>query len=594
MFQSMAKPAASLLAGVTEAVLGAGSMIRTEFHRSGGPRVQGGKATIDIEVEQLLQRRLLALRACNFLGEETAPDGELADEAWVVDPQDGTSEFLRGRRGSAVSVALLRAGRPVLGVVHAPLAPDDDGDLIAWAEGAALTRNGRGVRPSGGNRPPLVALNADAADHERGNRERLPGLRVRALPSPAYRLALTAAGEVDAGISLTRGLAPWDIAGGHALLTGAGMILTDGSGRAIDYDRRSFDGCIGGPAPMVERILASPPRRSPGEPCRPAQPRRRVADAAMLSRAQGCLLGQIAGDALGSAVEFRTAADIRRSHPRGVTTLEDGGTWDLIAGQPTDDGELALALARTLVARGGFDAAEVGGAYVAWSRSGPFDIGGTTADGIAAIATGRPLRSESQSNGALMRVSPIGLLAAGDRATAARLAADDARLTHPHPVCQSASAALAAAIAVGVKGGEADEMSAAAHAAAEAEAVRERLVAARTRPPDDYQRQMGWVLTALHNAFYWLMRGAPLAEAVVATVARGGDTDTNGAVCGALLGSLQGREAVPLQWRNAVLTCRPVRAAGVRHPRPPAYWPDDVLDLAEALLVAASCRSGDR
>ena len=75
---------------------------------------------------------------------------------------------------------------------------------------------------------------------------------------------------------------------------------------------------------------------------------------------------------------------------------------------------------------------------------------------------------------------------------------------------------------------------------------------------------------------------------MIATVARGGDTDTNGAICGALLGAAQGREAVPLQWRNAVLTCRPVPAAGVRHPRPSIYWPDDALDLAEALLAAAA------
>ena len=64
------------------------------------------------------------------------------------------------------------------------------------------------------------------------------------------------------------------------------------------------------------------------------------------SRAQGCLLGQLAGDALGSAVEFRSAAQIARSHPDGVTRLSDGGTWNLIAGQPTDDSELAMALAR--------------------------------------------------------------------------------------------------------------------------------------------------------------------------------------------------------------------------------------------------------
>ncbi|WP_171181704.1 ADP-ribosylglycohydrolase family protein [Ruegeria sp. HKCCA4633] len=74
------------------------------------------------------------------------------------------------------------------------------------------------------------------------------------------------------------------------------------------------------------------------------------------------------------------------------------------------------------------------------------------------------------------------------------------------------------------------------------------------------------------------------------TVACGGDTDTNGAICGALLGASQGRDAVPIQWRNAILSCRPVAAVGVHHPRPQTYWPDDALDLAEALLVAGSAR----
>lgn len=189
-----------------------------------------------------------------------------------------------------------------------------------------------------------------------------------------------------------------------------------------------------------------------------------------------------------------------------------------------------------------------------------------------------------------MRVSPIGVFAAGDPSKAARLAAQDARLTHPHPVCQAASAACAAAIATGLQGAEPEAMWSAAHHHAGnwagSELVRERLAAARMRAPQDFHDNMGWVLTAFQNAFYRLMSGADLADGVIATVAEGGDTDTNAAVCGALLGAAQGREAVPLQWRNAVLTCRPVRAAGVHHPRPQTYWPDFALDLAEALLAA--------
>lgn len=591
MFQSHLEPAAaSLLPAAIAAVSEAGAMIRAEFHRRGGPRGSGSKAQIDREIELILKERLLGLHSCGFVGEETGEVSALGHDVWVVDPQDGTTDFLAGRRGSAISVALLRAGRPVLGVVFAPLAPDDRADLIAWAEGAALTRNGQAVRRDAGGAPPVVAMNANAPDYARHNHETLRGMRVRAIPSPAYRLALAAVGEVDAAVSLVSGLEHWDIAGGHALLIGAGCVLVERSGRPVEYRRTSFDGCIGGPEKVVTTLLLLGPGPGQREKRTRLDLGGRIADAERLARAQGCLLGQLAGDALGSAVEFRSAAEIARSHPNGVTRLTDGGTWNLIAGQPTDDSEMALALARAIVSGGTFNADLVGQAYLRWARSAPFDMGGTTRAGVAALAAGRAAGSDSQSNGALMRVSPIGIFAAGDPALAARLAADDARLTHPHPVCQASSAAFAAAIATGVAGGTAEAMCAAAESHAGhgdgAQRVRERLALARRHEPEDYIRQMGWVLIAFQNAFHHLMQGTPLSDAVTATVARGGDTDTNGAICGALLGACQGRDAIPLQWRNAVLTCRPVEGRGIHHPRPQEYWPDDALDLAEALLAA--------
>ena len=73
-----------------------------------------------------------------------------------------------------------------------------------------------------------------------------------------------------------------------------------------------------------------------------------VTSSAVLSRAQGCLLGQLIGDSLGSLVEFQRPERIRRSYPGGVRDMADGGTWNTIAGQPTDDSEMALLLARSL------------------------------------------------------------------------------------------------------------------------------------------------------------------------------------------------------------------------------------------------------
>jgi ADP-ribosyl-[dinitrogen reductase] hydrolase len=96
-----------------------------------------------------------------------------------------------------------------------------------------------------------------------------------------------------------------------------------------------------------------------------------------------------------------------------------------------------------------------------------------------------------------------------------------------------------------------------------AQTIRRHPSLTRHGEPRDFHHKLGRVLTDFQNAFHHLVRGSPLAEAVTATVARGGDTDTKGATCGALLGARQGREAVSLQWRNAVLTCRPVAGRGI-------------------------------
>src|ERR1039458_8635408 len=100
-------------------------------------------------------------------------------------------------------------------------------------------------------------------------------------------------------------------------------------------------------------------------------------DVGMVTRAQGCLLGQLAGDALGSQVEFSSPEKIARAFPKGVRELRDGGTWGTIAGQPTDDSEMALLLARMLVKERRYDAEEARKAYVFWLNSHPFDCGGT-------------------------------------------------------------------------------------------------------------------------------------------------------------------------------------------------------------------------
>ncbi len=553
------------LEAATKAARDAGELLRADFHRPRGPRGADDKADADLEAEELIRGRLRdAFPGWSYLGEETGrAGGQPGAPLWLVDPNDGTRDYLKGRRGSAVSIGLLHEGRPVLGVVFA-----------------------FGLVSAKGDRDP------------EGNLRCADPARYRAVPSIAHRLALVAAGEASAAVSL---FAPgaWDYAAGQALLRGAGGVLLDQDRLEVSYAPDGGSRCtraFGGSRAVAESLAGQPwdavGKRALGAHgawpfgagARP-RPGETVADPGLLARAQGCLLGQVAGDSLGALVEFARADEVARAHPDGPRRLQDGGVFGLLAGQPTDDSEMALTLARCVLARGSYDAEAMLRAYREWQASKPFDMGHT----VRAALAGRP-NPQSQANGSLMRASPLAVYAhAASLEDAVGLARADSQLTHPNPVCGDAVAAYVAAIRHALLHGDGPE--AAFRAALEAAtttgavpSVIEALRQAEDGPPVCDGESPGLVLIALRNAFHELLRAESLEAGVVATVRRGGDTDTNAAVAGALLGAVHGREAVPPQWRSMVLSCRPY-APWAKRPRAMTYWPVDVLDLAERLLV---------
>ena len=198
------------LAVAVDAAREAGAMLRDEFHRPGGPRGDRAHADIDEKVERLIRQRLLSELPWGFRGEELGfTEGASDSHIWLVDPHDGTSLFLSGRRGSAVSVAALRGGVPVLGVVYAFCYPDDRGDLICWAEGCGpILRNGRPVKAdalaatsgTAAGDVPIVLLWAAADRTVLAAMRCVHPARFAACPSIAYRLALASAGEAAAAV----------------------------------------------------------------------------------------------------------------------------------------------------------------------------------------------------------------------------------------------------------------------------------------------------------------------------------------------------------------------------------------------------------
>ena len=338
--------------------------------------------------------------------------------------------------------------------------------------------------------------------------------------------------------------------------------------------------------------------------------------AAVIRRAWGCLLGQLAGDALGSQVEFKTEEKVKELYPVGMEDLEGSPLYRTLPGQPTDDSEMALALARTLAVEGRFRADSVREAYADWLRSHPVDF----AHSVFRALHGKP-DNRSEANCGLMRVSPLGIFGAGmvpeillpcddglepDMRQAAAddgmrqlalWAMEDAALTSPNPLCLAADAVYVTALAYGIRSGSRRGMWRLALVVADvlpqwsdrvtqaaAARVKDCLVLAETHRPEDYQNDMSHVLTALRNGFWQLLHAADAGAGVRDTVMKGGDAAANGAVAGALLGATLDIDAFPHQWVDAVLACRPADMPGVPQPRPEKFWPLDFMPLAERLL----------
>ena len=297
-------------------------------------------------------------------------------------------------------------------------------------------------------------------------------------------------------------------------------------------------------------------------------------------------MGQCVGDALGSLVEFQTSEEILSQYPDGVRDLHDGGYWNTIAGQPTDDTEMALALARSIIDQGEYHPNRAFDAYVEWFESSPFDCGNT----IFSALQGSPDGS-SQANGALMRISPLGIYGSTKPLSqVADWAQEDARLTHPNSICGQANALFATALSYSIDSNAgAEEVFAHivdwSHKLKVDSSLSTVIQSSEAERPRYLTGQEGWVLFAFGNALWQLIHAKDLESGVVDTIMCGGDTDTNAAIAGALLGAAYGLEAIPDRWVDCVLNCRPEDGLpDVKRARPQKYWPVDVLGVAEALL----------
>lgn len=187
---------------------------------------------IDLEVDNFLRAELQALDPdAGWLSEETIDLSDRIERSrlWVVDPIDGTRDYLRQRSGWCVSVALVEERSPILGVLDAPAR----GEHWAAQKGKGAWRNGQQLRVSG--RTDLKGARVPA--------DQLPALDADLVPVPkpnsiALRIALVAAGEADLVATLRWGF-EWDIAAAALIAAEAGATVTGALGQPLAFNTAS-------------------------------------------------------------------------------------------------------------------------------------------------------------------------------------------------------------------------------------------------------------------------------------------------------------------------------------------------------------------
>jgi len=202
----------------------------------------------DLDVDAFLKASLAEARpADGWLSEETAdtPDRLGCARVWIVDPIDGTRDFVRGRTGWAVSLALVEHGQPVVAAMAAPAR----GQVFLARRGAGATLNGvpLAMAPAPvGIRLPIDAQNLEAAFWPAP----WPGGSLTEKPnSLALRMAKLAAGEADAWLE-GRTINEWDVAASALIVTEAGGVVSDRHGQPLSFNK---------PDPTIQGIATAAP-----------------------------------------------------------------------------------------------------------------------------------------------------------------------------------------------------------------------------------------------------------------------------------------------------------------------------------------------
>ena len=276
-----------------------------------------------------------------------------------------------------------------------------------------------------------------------------------------------------------------------------------------------------------------------------------------IDRARGALLGTFVGDALGMPFEGLASAQI----PARLTMLDAR----LGRGTYTDDTQMTIALAESLLERGGLDARALAQAFAdahdprRGYGAGTTEVLRRVRAGVHPHAAAESLfgGAGSQGNGAAMRIAPVAVRYADDPPALATAVRASARVTHAHPLAIDAALAQAAAIAAALNGRPPLEGALSAVQTPELKRRLRRALRLVDGPldPAEVAAALGSRPTGHQSvpaAIYSAAVHESVEHAIAFAVRCGGDTDTLGAMAGAIAAARTGASAIPWGWLDAL------------------------------------------
>lgn len=289
-----------------------------------------------------------------------------------------------------------------------------------------------------------------------------------------------------------------------------------------------------------------------------------------IDKLRGIAVGAAIGDALGMPLEFHPPHPVYNL----VTEMIKG---PLPAGTFTDDTEMALALAESLLLTNPLDTRDLAARFAAWYQSGPEDIGVHTKRVLSLIANGTPWESasktiqdqepDSAANGSVMRCWPIAIARWNSPALLVAESRLQSEVTHPHPDCLNACILINLILGelVQRKPGASTDAAlrlAVANAANQVDLDEDFRLLVDLAPVRSREnlRNTGWVRHTVESALWAVLTTRSFEEALVQAVNLGWDADTTGTVTGALAGALYGLDSIPSRWRKIVHGEYPIRS----------------------------------